>query len=144
MSWSRRCKEGFLRSLCHFGKGPVHLPTSASCLGLLPGGGGIYLKLQVNQEAVSGHREDRKTTTIGQRGIICLRLIQLQNYCWCAGPLYFLLRFSPHPHPPSSCHSCWVSPAWMRVLMDWLLAMSLRDDSPHFPIPFHTHASFSS
>lgn len=46
--------------------------------------------------------------------------------------------------PPPAKRSCWVSPVWKGVLMDWLLVMSLTDDSPHFPNPFHACASFSS
>lgn len=53
MSRSRRCEEGFLRSLCRYGNSPVHLPASASCLGPLVGGRRcIFLRLQDNQEAL--------------------------------------------------------------------------------------------
>lgn len=56
----------------------------------------------------------------------------------------FLLQFSLLLLLSRVAESISLSQSSMNGGIDGLIAMSLGDDSPHFPIPFHAHASFPS
>lgn len=104
----------------------------------------VFLELQNNQEAAAWpvrHRAGRqlRTETLDQMGIRAWLATRWKKWShhlfyWEESNSSLIFLFLPW-------QSCWVSRAWTGALRDWLLGVSLTDDSPHFPIPFHAHAS---
>lgn len=121
VSESRCCKEG---SLCRYGNSPVHLPTSASCSGLVVGGRRYISKTEIIRRIRLWSQKGQEDNKNRAKDLITLFVFlntntsfnHLVSCTWC------------HEQLLSQCSRT----GWGYWLAD-CFTMSLRDDLAQFP-----------